>query len=89
MDAASYRLAAGLLGHGLALGGSVALQLPKAPQFFVAYFGILKAGCVVVPMNVLITWAKSAAEEAKGAADAGVLDVAVLTPAGMPSPPPT
>ena len=28
-------------------------QLPNVPQFLVAYFGILKAGCVVVPMNVL------------------------------------
>jgi long-chain acyl-CoA synthetase len=104
LDAASDRLAAGLLAHGLAPGDSVALQLPNVPQFVVAYFGILKAGCVVVPMNVLykageigyvlrdsdarlfITWAGSAQDGAKGAADAGVLDVVVLTPAGMPQP---
>ena len=30
------------------------LQLPNLPQFVIAYFGILKAGCVVVPMNVLL-----------------------------------
>jgi long-chain acyl-CoA synthetase len=28
--------------------------LPNLPQFLVAYFGILKAGAVVVPMNVLL-----------------------------------
>lgn len=30
------------------------LQLPNIPQFVIAYFGILKAGGVVVPMNVLL-----------------------------------
>jgi len=53
LDAASDRLAAGLLAHGLRPGDPVALQLPNMPQFVVAYFGILKAGCVVVPVNVL------------------------------------
>jgi long-chain acyl-CoA synthetase len=53
LDAASDRFAAGLLARGLAPGDTVALQLPNVPQFVVAYFGILKAGCVVVPMNVL------------------------------------
>ena len=32
----------------------MALQLPNIPQFLIAYFGILKAGGVVVPMNVLL-----------------------------------
>jgi long-chain acyl-CoA synthetase len=32
----------------------VALQLPNIPQFLIAYFGILKAGGVVVPLNVLL-----------------------------------
>jgi long-chain acyl-CoA synthetase len=30
------------------------LQLPNIPQFVIAYFGLLKAGCVVVPLNVLL-----------------------------------
>ena len=30
------------------------LQLPNVPEFVIAYFGILKAGGVVVPMNVLL-----------------------------------
>jgi long-chain acyl-CoA synthetase len=52
LDAASDRFAAGLLARGLGPGDAVALQLPNVPQFVVAYFGILKAGCVVVPVNV-------------------------------------
>ena len=39
---------------GLAPGDRVGLQLPNIPQFVIAYFGILKAGGVVVPMNVLL-----------------------------------
>ncbi len=35
-------------------GDRVGLQLPNIPQFVIAYFGILKAGGVVVPMNVLL-----------------------------------
>jgi long-chain acyl-CoA synthetase len=53
LDAASDRFAAALLADGLGPGDAVALQLPNLPQFVIAYFGILKAGCVVVPMNVL------------------------------------
>ena len=53
LDAASDRVAAGLVARGLRPGDAVVLQLPNMPQFVVAYFGILKAGCVVVPMNVL------------------------------------
>ena len=32
----------------------MALQLPNIPQFLISYFGILKAGGVVVPLNVLL-----------------------------------
>ena len=54
LDALSDRLAAGLEASGLQPGDRVALQLPNIPQFLVAYFGILKAGGVVVPMNVML-----------------------------------
>jgi long-chain acyl-CoA synthetase len=54
MDALSDRLAVGLEAAGLRPGGVVALQLPNIPQFLVAYFGILKAGGVVVPLNVML-----------------------------------
>jgi long-chain acyl-CoA synthetase len=54
VDALSDQLAAGLQQRGLRPGDAVGLQLPNIPQFLVAYFGILKAGAVVVPMNVLL-----------------------------------
>ncbi len=54
LDAASGRLAAGLAAAGLRPGDTVALQLPNIPQFLIAYFGILKAGGVVVPLNVML-----------------------------------
>ena len=54
LDALSDRVSASLLAAGVAPGDSVGLQLPNIPQFVIAYFGILKAGGVVVPMNVLL-----------------------------------
>jgi long-chain acyl-CoA synthetase len=54
LDALSDRVAANLTSSGVAAGDRVGLQLPNIPQFVVAYFGILKAGGVVVPMNVLL-----------------------------------
>jgi long-chain acyl-CoA synthetase len=54
LDQLSGRLAAGLAAAGLQPGDAVALQLPNIPQFLVAYFGILKVGGVVVPLNVLL-----------------------------------
>jgi long-chain acyl-CoA synthetase len=60
LDTASDQLAVGLAARGLRPGDAVALQLPNVPQFLVAYFGILKAGCVAVPMNVLFKAAEAA-----------------------------
>src|SRR3984885_8834620 len=54
LDELSDKLAANLTAAGLAIGDRVGLQLPNIPQFVIAYFGILKAGGVVVPMNVLL-----------------------------------
>lgn len=54
LDELSDRLAAGLDKARLGPGDAVALQLPNIPQFLVAYFGLLKAGCVVVPLNVML-----------------------------------
>ncbi|HUK70172.1 MAG TPA: long-chain fatty acid--CoA ligase [Streptosporangiaceae bacterium] len=54
LDALSDQLATGLAESGLRPGDAVAVQLPNIPQFLIAYFGILKAGAVVVPMNVLL-----------------------------------
>jgi long-chain acyl-CoA synthetase len=54
LDALSDKCAAALADHGLRPGDKVGLQLPNIPQFLIAYFGILKAGCVVVPLNVML-----------------------------------
>jgi long-chain acyl-CoA synthetase len=54
LDMASDRVAANLAAAGIEPGDRIALQLPNIPQFLVAYFGILKAGAVVVPLNVLL-----------------------------------
>jgi long-chain acyl-CoA synthetase len=54
LDDQSGRFAAGLTQAGLAAGQVVAIQLPNVPQFLTAYFGVLKAGMVVLPINPLL-----------------------------------
>src|ERR1700704_4110072 len=54
LDALSSQVASSLKAAGLQKGDRVGLMLPNVPQFPMAYFGILKAGGVVVPMNVLL-----------------------------------
>jgi long-chain acyl-CoA synthetase len=54
LDEQSGCLAAGLQAAGLAPGQVVAAQLPNLPQFLIAYFGALKAGLVVLPLNPLL-----------------------------------
>ena len=54
VDALSDRVAANLRASGIRRGDKVGVMLPNVPQFVLAYFGVLKAGAVVVPMNVLL-----------------------------------
>src|SRR5664279_4195283 len=54
VDEISGRVATSLLGLGLEPGDKVAVQLPNVPQFLFVYFGILKAGLVMVPLNPLL-----------------------------------
>src|SRR6478736_9723733 len=54
LDSQAGRVAAGLAALGIAPGDRVALSCPNLPFFPIAYFGILKAGAVVVPLNVLL-----------------------------------
>jgi long-chain acyl-CoA synthetase len=54
LDDLSDRFAAGLRSQGVEPGDAVAVQLPNIPQFLIAYFGILKAGSVVVPLNPML-----------------------------------
>jgi long-chain acyl-CoA synthetase len=55
MDLLSDRIAAGLAALGVHRGDRVGLFMPNMPQFVMAYFGILKAGDVVVAINPLFT----------------------------------
>jgi len=54
VDEISGRVAGALLATGLQRGDKVAVQLPNLPQFLFCYFGILKAGLVMVPLNPLL-----------------------------------
>ncbi len=54
LDEESGKFAAGLARSGLTPGQVVAVQLPNVPEFLTAYFGALKAGMTVLPMNPLL-----------------------------------
>ena len=54
LDDRSARLAALLAEHGLQPGDRVGVMLPNVPDFPIAYYGALRAGGIVVPMNVLL-----------------------------------
>lgn len=54
LDAATNQVANLLVEHGVGEGDKVALSFPNLPQFTSIYFGILKVGATVVPLNVLL-----------------------------------
>jgi long-chain acyl-CoA synthetase len=53
-DDASARVAGLVAALGIAPGDRVGVMLPNIPEFAFAYYGVLRAGGVVVPMNVLL-----------------------------------
>lgn len=53
MDLLTNQFAAGLASLGVKKGDRVGMFIPNTPQFVQAYFGILKAGGVVVAINPL------------------------------------
>jgi long-chain acyl-CoA synthetase len=54
VNAAANQVANLLVARGIRPGDRVALSCPNVPYFPVVYYGILKAGAVVVPLNVLL-----------------------------------
>lgn len=54
LDALACQVAAGLHALGYRPGDHIALACPNTPHFPIAYYGILKLGAVVVPLNVLL-----------------------------------
>ena len=53
-DSLSDRFAAALAAQGIRKGDRVGLYCVNSDAFAIAYFGILKAGAVVVPINLLL-----------------------------------
>lgn len=54
VNGAANQVANGLVANGIKPGDKVALSCLNLPYFPIAYFGILKAGGVVVPLSVLL-----------------------------------
>jgi long-chain acyl-CoA synthetase len=54
INAAANQVANALVTIGIGKGDKVALSCPNLPYFPIVYYGILKAGAVVVPLNVLL-----------------------------------
>jgi long-chain acyl-CoA synthetase len=54
LEASSAAIAEGLRARGLRPGDRVVLQLPNGSEFVEAYFAVLRAGMIVVPVNPLL-----------------------------------
>ncbi|HET6652901.1 MAG TPA: long-chain fatty acid--CoA ligase [Nocardioides sp.] len=54
VNGAANQVANLLVERGIEPGDKVALSCPNLPYFTIVYFGILKAGATVVPLNVLL-----------------------------------
>ncbi|MFZ2173124.1 MAG: long-chain fatty acid--CoA ligase [Rhodococcus sp. (in: high G+C Gram-positive bacteria)] len=54
LDARSNQVANLLIERGIEPGDTVALSFPNVPEFAIVYYGIVKAGAVVVPLNILL-----------------------------------
>jgi long-chain acyl-CoA synthetase len=54
LDGATAHVVGMLREHGLERGDRVGVMLPNVPHFPVCYYGVLRAGGIVVPMNVLL-----------------------------------
>jgi long-chain acyl-CoA synthetase len=54
LDDLSARLATLLRSRGLQVGDRVGVMMPNVPEFAIGYYGVLRAGGVVVPMNPLL-----------------------------------
>jgi long-chain acyl-CoA synthetase len=55
LNAEADRVAAALAARGIGRGDTVALSCPNVPYFPAVYYGILKAGAAVAPLNILLT----------------------------------
>jgi long-chain acyl-CoA synthetase len=54
LDDQSSRVAGLLASRGVGPGDRVGVMLPNVPEFATVYYGVLRAGAIVVPMNPLL-----------------------------------
>ena len=84
LDHASAKVAGLLRARGVKAGDCVGVMLPNVPQFAMAYYGVLRMGGIVVPMNPLL----KAREVEHYVSDSGaslVLDDAGALPGDAPA----
>lgn len=55
LDKAANQVANALVAQGIRAGDRVALSCPNLPYFPIVYFGIIKTGAIVVPLNILLS----------------------------------
>ncbi|KAA3660098.1 MAG: long-chain fatty acid--CoA ligase, partial [Chloroflexi bacterium] len=75
LDQATDNIAAALMANGFKKGDRAVVYMPNTPQFAMSYFGILKAGGIVIATNPLYT----ERELAHQLADCGAETVFVLS----------
>ena len=75
------RCASGLAKAGVRPGDKVALLLPNEPEFLISYFGALKAGACVVPLNTLLRAKEIVAELEDSDSAMLIVDESLLTEA--------
>ena len=76
IDTLSSNVAAHLVRRGLEPGTRVSLYSPNCAEWIIAYYGILKAGCVANPLNLMLTASEAlyAIRDCQAAAVFGQLD---------------
>jgi long-chain acyl-CoA synthetase len=76
IDSTANRIANGLIGIGIKPGDRVAAHIDNRPEFILIYLGVVRAGGVLVPTNVMYT-----AEEMEHIlTDSGARAIFVLSP---------
>jgi long-chain acyl-CoA synthetase len=78
LNAAANQCANELARLGVQAGDKVALILPNVPEFVIAYFGILKLGGCVAPLNTLLKAAEIAYQLEETDASALIADESLL-----------
>ena len=55
LDEAANRVANGLIGLGVQIGDRVAIHVDNRPEFIYVFLGVMRAGAVLVPTNIMYT----------------------------------